>query len=127
MRVDWFRVGAASALIGVAAGAFGAHGLKARVDPTDLQAFETGVRYHLVHALALVILGLLPPGRAVRLAGWLFLAGTILFAGSLYVLGVTGSRALVLLTPLGGVAFLAGWAILVINAPRLRGDPESGP
>ena len=111
----FFGLGSASALIAVALGAFGAHGLRARIVPDMLTTFEIGVRYQLYHALALLavgaIAGRLPTG-AVSAAGWLFVAGTVIFSGSLYTLALTGQRWLGAVTPLGGLAFLAGWAVL---------------
>jgi uncharacterized membrane protein YgdD (TMEM256/DUF423 family) len=111
----FFALGAVLAALGVAAGAFGAHALRGRLAPDLLAVFETGVRYHLVHALALLSVAWAStrwPGRATNIAGWLFLAGTVLFSGSLYALSVSGIRALGAITPLGGVAFIAGWMAL---------------
>jgi uncharacterized membrane protein YgdD (TMEM256/DUF423 family) len=114
-------LGAISAFIGVGAGAFGAHALKARLAPDLLAVFDTGSRYQLVHALALLAVGWACqrwPGSPVRWAGWSFVAGTILFSGSLYALALTGVRQLGAVTPFGGVAFLAGWALLAWSAWR---------
>jgi len=114
-------MGAVSALVAVAAGAFGAHGLKARLSPEMLAVFETGARYQMYHALALLAAAWAVarwPGAAAEWAGWLFLAGTVLFSGSLYALAFTGVRWLGAVTPLGGVAFLAGWAALAWAAAR---------
>jgi uncharacterized membrane protein YgdD (TMEM256/DUF423 family) len=114
-------LGAASAFVGVAAGAFGAHALKARLSPELLAVFETGARYQLIHALALLAVGWACqrwPGTPVRSAGWCFVAGTLLFSGSLYALALTGVRGLGAVTPFGGVAFLAGWALLSWSAWR---------
>jgi uncharacterized membrane protein YgdD (TMEM256/DUF423 family) len=111
----FFGLGCASAFVAVALGAFGAHGLRAQLVPDMLQVFEIGVRYQLYHALALLAVGSAAgrlPGSTVAAAGWLFVAGTILFSGSLYALSLTGHRWLGAITPLGGVAFLAGWAAL---------------
>jgi uncharacterized membrane protein YgdD (TMEM256/DUF423 family) len=111
----FFALGAVLAALGVAAGAFGAHALRGRLAPDLLAVFETGVRYHLIHALALLSVAWAStrwPGRATNIAGWLFLAGTVLFSGSLYALSVSGIRALGAITPLGGVAFIAGWMAL---------------
>ena len=115
----WLFVGAVNGFLAVAAGAFAAHGLETRVDARALQIFQTGAHYHLTHALALVAVALVPKGAATRmlgLAGWLFTAGIVLFSGSLYFLVLAGSNALVLLTPLGGLAFLAGWLTLAYAA-----------
>jgi uncharacterized membrane protein YgdD (TMEM256/DUF423 family) len=111
--------GAIAGLIAVAFGAFGAHGLRGRLAPDMLAVFETGVRYHMYHALALLLVAALAPrlpGKAIVSAGWLFVAGIVLFSGSLYVLAVTGVTALGAITPIGGVAFLAGWVALAIAA-----------
>ncbi|PYO98745.1 MAG: DUF423 domain-containing protein [Gemmatimonadetes bacterium] len=108
-------LGAVSAFVAVAAGAFGAHALRALLPPDQLAAFETGARYQMYHALALLLVAWAVtrwPVPAVRLAGWLFVAGTIVFSGSLYALGLTGVRALGAVTPVGGLCFLAGWASL---------------
>ena len=109
--------GAVAGLIAVGFGAFGAHGLRGRLTPDMLAVFETGVRYHMYHALALLLTAaLMPrvPGKAIVAAGWLFVAGIVLFSGSLYLLAVTGVTILGAVTPFGGVAFLAGWAALAI-------------
>lgn len=110
--------GCISACIGVAAGAFGAHALKGVVSPELLVVYETGVRYQLVHAVALLAVGLAaairPEGRWA-LPTCLFVAGTALFSGSLYVLALTGIRWLGAVTPLGGVCFLAGWLAAAIG------------
>jgi uncharacterized membrane protein YgdD (TMEM256/DUF423 family) len=117
----FFALGAASALIGVAAGAFGAHGLQGRLPADRLDVYESAVRYQLVHALALLAVAWATtrwPGPWASAAGWLFIAGTALFCGSLYALSLTGLRWLGAITPFGGVAFLAGWACLVWAAYR---------
>jgi len=108
-------LGAVSAFVAVAAGAFGAHALRARLTPDLLAVFETGARYQMYHALALFAVawatGRFPHG-AIGAAGWLFVAGTVIFSGSLYALALSGVRALGAVTPLGGVCFLAGWLML---------------
>jgi len=111
----FFALGSISAFIAVALGAFAAHGLKSRLDAAMLASFETGVRYHMYHALALLAVAWACarwPGATVNAAGWLFIAGTVLFSGSLYALSLTGARALGAITPFGGLAFLAGWLCL---------------
>ena len=116
-------VGALSAGLAVAAGAFGAHALKGHLSAEDLAVFETGARYQMYHALALLAVAWAAsrwPGPSVTAAGWLFVAGTILFSGSLYALALSGIRWLGAITPLGGVAFLAGWACLALGAWRGR-------
>lgn len=108
-------LGAVSAALAVAAGAFGAHGLRDRLGPDLLTIFETGARYHIYHALALFAVAWAAgqtPHPAVRWAGGLFIAGTVLFSGSLYLLALTGSRWLGAVTPVGGLAFIAGWLAL---------------
>ena len=115
----FFALGSLSAFIGVALGAFAAHGLKSRLDPAMLATFETGVRYHMYHALALLAVGWVCtrwPGTAANASGWLFVAGTVLFSGSLYALALSGTRWLGAITPLGGVAFLGGWLCLAWTA-----------
>jgi uncharacterized membrane protein YgdD (TMEM256/DUF423 family) len=117
----FFALGSASALLGVAAGAFGAHGLRSRLTPDLLAVFETGARYQMYHALALLGVGWAVsrwPGPWPVRAGWLFLVGTLLFSGSLYALALTGIRWLGAITPLGGVAFLAGWTCLLLGLLR---------
>jgi uncharacterized membrane protein YgdD (TMEM256/DUF423 family) len=94
---------------GVALGAFGAHGLRARLDARALESWETAVRYHLVHAAALLALALSPYAARLHGPGWLFVAGIVLFSGSLYALALGGPRLLGPVTPLGGLALLAGW------------------
>ncbi|WP_027896737.1 DUF423 domain-containing protein [Zestomonas thermotolerans] len=101
----------------VALGAFAAHGLKGQLSAELLTVFQTGVHYQMVHALALlavVLLGLHAPGRALLTAGGLFVLGILLFSGSLYLLALTGTRALGAITPFGGVSFLGGWLSLGI-------------
>lgn len=115
----FFSLGAVSAFVSVAAGAFGAHALRARLSPELLAAFETGARYQMYHALGLIVVAWAAarwPGSLPQWAGWLFLAGTLLFSGSLYALALSGVRALGAITPLGGVAFLAGWICLALAA-----------
>ncbi|HEX6183482.1 MAG TPA: DUF423 domain-containing protein [Pyrinomonadaceae bacterium] len=111
----FYLIGAVSAFVGVAAGAFGAHGLKERLSADMLAVFETGVRYQMYHALALFAAGWAAarwPGGLTSAAGWLFVAGTLIFSGSLYLLTLTGQRWLGAITPIGGLAFLAGWLCL---------------
>jgi len=112
-------VGALMGFVGVGLGAFGAHALKGRLSPDMLAVFETGVRYQMYHALALLATAALmarSDGRAVVVAGWSFTAGILLFSGSLYALAFTGVTMLGAVTPIGGVAFLAGWVALAIAA-----------
>jgi uncharacterized membrane protein YgdD (TMEM256/DUF423 family) len=119
--------GACSAGVAVALGAFGAHGLRGILSPEMLAVYETGVRYQMYHALALVAAGLAGlsggnPGRRLLIgASWAFACGTILFSGSLYALALTGLRVLGAVTPVGGLAFLAGWGLF--GAAFLRREP----
>lgn len=118
-------IGSLNALLGVALGAFGAHGLKSRVPPEMLTVWQTAVQYHLVHALGLLLIGilaqLLPDSALVRQAGWALLLGVVLFSGSLYLMVLSGVRMLGAITPLGGLAFLAGWGLLALAAWGARG------
>ena len=110
----WIQAGAVGMFLAVALGAFAAHGLKARLTPEMLTVFETGVRYHVYHALALVALG---AARGPEKAGWCFIAGIVVFSGSLYVLALTGEKRLGMITPIGGLLFLAGWLLFALK-PR---------
>ena len=119
----FFGLGALSALISVAAGAFGAHALRASLTPEYLTTFETAARYQMYHALGLLAVAWAItrwPGALTVWAGWLFVAGTVLFSGSLYILALTGTRWLGAVTPLGGLAFLVGWLCLLLSAVRPR-------
>jgi uncharacterized membrane protein YgdD (TMEM256/DUF423 family) len=119
----FFGVGALSALISVAAGAFGAHALRGRLAPDYLAVFETAARYQMYHALALFAVAWAItrwPGPLPVWAGWLFVGGTVVFSGSLYILALSGIRWFGAITPLGGAAFLAGWLCLMVSAVRNR-------
>ncbi len=121
-----FAAGSVAALLGVVLGAFGAHALRDRLSPDLLAVFETGVRYHFYHALALFAAAYAAsrwPDGSGGLAGWCFLAGLALFSGSLYLLALTGVRWLGAITPLGGVAFIAGWVALAWTATRSSSGP----
>ncbi len=123
MTTGWVAMGAGAAGLGVAVGAFGAHGLRAHVSPEALAVFETGVRYQMYHALGLIaVAGAAArwPGPWAQVAGWSFAAGIVLFSGSLYLMALTGARWLGAITPIGGVAFIAGWAALATAALRAR-------
>ncbi|AMV38852.1 DUF423 domain-containing protein [Planctomyces sp. SH-PL62] len=117
----WLRIGAVWGFLAVATGAFGAHGLKERLEATgQLANFQTGAQYHMYMALALVTVGLLQlsgrSGPALSVAGWAFLVGSMIFSGTLYALGVSGQRWLGAITPIGGVLILVGWAALAVAA-----------
>lgn len=112
--------GSLCAAIGVGLGAFGAHALRDTLGPQMLQVYETGVRYQLTHALAMILAGVLagrwPARPSAALAGWLFLLGTILFSGSLYALTLTGARWFGAITPAGGACLIGGWVALAYAA-----------
>jgi uncharacterized membrane protein YgdD (TMEM256/DUF423 family) len=112
--------GAALAGLGIALGAFGAHGLKAALSPEALGWWQTGVQYQMWHALALLLIGALPLPRLGAAAG-LIAAGTLVFSGSLYLMALTGARWLGAVTPLGGAAMIAGWALLAWRLSRREG------
>jgi len=117
----WLLLASLNGFLGVAAGAFGAHALKARLPVDLLAAFETGARYQLVHAAALLGVAWLAsarPGALSTAAGACFAVGTVLFSGSLYALALSGVRTFGAITPLGGVCFMAGWALLGVAALR---------
>jgi uncharacterized membrane protein YgdD (TMEM256/DUF423 family) len=116
---NFLVIGSVAAFLAVGLGAFGAHGLRTRLSPDMLAVFETGVRYHMYHAIAIVATGLAMgrlSGWLVLAAGWSFAAGIVLFSGSLYLLAITGVTTLGAITPLGGLAFLVGWACLAFAA-----------
>jgi uncharacterized membrane protein YgdD (TMEM256/DUF423 family) len=119
MSSVFLTVGALSGGLAVALGAFGAHGLQTRLAAEKLATYETAVRYHFYHALALVAVGLAqgiwPGAGLLSSAGWLFVAGTVLFSGSLYLLAISGVRWLGAIAPLGGLAFIAGWVLMAFG------------
>jgi uncharacterized membrane protein YgdD (TMEM256/DUF423 family) len=124
MNKKFIATGAILAGLAVAFGAFGAHGLKKIVEAETIQTFQTGVQYQLYHAIALVLVGMLIekyPGNFLRFAGWFFIAGIILFSGSLYLLVLlkatetVGLTKIGLITPFGGISFIAGWVCLFIS------------
>jgi uncharacterized membrane protein YgdD (TMEM256/DUF423 family) len=120
MDRTFLLLGSVLGFLGVAFGAFGAHALKARLSPDMLAVFETGVRYQMYHVFAVLIvaaaIGHIGNARVLVIAGWLFVAGIVVFSGSLYALALTGSRGLGAITPIGGLLFLAGWAVLALFA-----------
>lgn len=117
-RSPLIAAGALNAALAVAAGAFAAHGLRGRLETGALEVFETGARYHIYHALAMIVAGLLVERAATSTAGWIFQAGIVLFCGSLYALALTDVKMLGAVTPFGGLAFLAGWLWLAWCAWR---------
>jgi uncharacterized membrane protein YgdD (TMEM256/DUF423 family) len=120
MNRTFLLIGAAFGFLGVVFGAFGAHALRNRLSPDMLAVFETGVRYQMYHALAILIVaaatGHFGNARLLGAAGWTFTAGVVLFSGSLYALALSDVRILGAITPIGGLLFLAGWAMLVVFA-----------
>jgi uncharacterized membrane protein YgdD (TMEM256/DUF423 family) len=120
MANTFMLIGSLAGFLGVAAGAFGAHGLRSRLSSDMLSVFETAVRYQMYHALALLItaavIGRVGDARLLSIAGWSFITGVVLFSGSLYGLALSGTSALGAITPLGGVAFLVGWGCLALFA-----------
>lgn len=118
-------LGASNGFLAVALGAFAAHGLRNSLEPRLLETFQTGVQYHMYHALALILVALLAssqPSTLVRTSGYLFALGILLFSGSLYALSLTGIRWLGAITPIGGLAFLAAWACLCWAAVAGQGS-----
>ena len=119
MARTFFLIGAVSGFVGVALGAFAAHALRGRLSAEMLSVFETGVRYQMYHALAILLIAASLPrldARLAGIAGWCFTAGISLFSGSLYVLAVTGITTFGAITPIGGLVLLAGWACLASAA-----------
>ena len=126
----WLCAAAVNGLLAVAVGALAAHGLRGRVEPEQIAWIETGSEYGMAHGLALIGVALLwgrtpPPPRSLRLAGWGFLLGTALFSGALYVMGLTGLRALGAVVPVGGILLLGGWAALFVHGWGLRGNSKT--
>lgn len=117
----WIVIGAILGFLSVALGAFGAHGLRSKVTPELLSSFETGARYQMYHSLALILVGILANHSSSPLLEWsgrLFLAGVVLFSGSLYMLVFTGMNSFGAITPSGGLCFMAGWISLALAAYR---------
>jgi len=114
--MNWTAVAAILLALAVAIGAFGAHGLRGRLDEYSMNVYERAVLYHFIHALGLLIVSALP--RPSTAACWLFLIGIVLFSGSLYILAITGIKTLGAVTPFGGVSFIAAWILLAISALR---------
>src|SRR5262249_49516728 len=120
MDRTFFVIGAVLGFLGVTLGAFGAHALKSRLSPEMLALFVTGVRYHMYHTFAVLIgaaaIGHIGSARLLVIAGWCFVAGIVLFSGSLYALALTSVGMLGAITPIGGLLFLIGWAFLAFFA-----------
>lgn len=115
-------IGAINAFLSVALGAFGAHGLEGKVEPKYLEIWKTGVQYQMFHAAGMILVGILigqvQASSLLNWSGWMMLAGTVIFSGSLYALTLSGVKVLGAITPIGGVAFLAGWVLLVLAAMK---------
>lgn len=126
MAKTFLTIAAIAGFLAVALGAFGAHGLRGRLTPELMSAFETGVQYHFYHTLALLAVAVLMntnvDAPALNVGGGLFVVGIVLFSGSLYLMALTGTRWLGAITPMGGVAFLAGWLCLAWSAIRSTGN-----
>ncbi len=119
----FITLAALSGMFAVIFGAFGAHGLRGRLDDYAMGVFETAVQYHFYHALALLAVGIIalsqPQTTLLKSSGWLFLLGTLIFSGSLYILALSGVKWLGAVTPLGGLAFIAGWACLAVASWKM--------
>jgi len=121
MNRTFVSLGSGLAFLGVALGAFGTHGLRDRLSSSSLQIWQTAVQYQLIHALGLILIGLIAAHsdeRLIRLSGWLLYYGVLIFSGSLYILAVTGIGWFGAITPIGGVCFLSGWGSLAWTASR---------
>jgi len=116
--MNWTAVAAIFLALAVALGAFGAHGLRGRIDDYSMNVYDRAVFYHFVHALGLLMVSFMP--RLSAVVGWLLVAGMVLFSGSLYVLAITGVRTLGAVTPFGGIAFIAAWVLLAWTARKAR-------
>jgi uncharacterized membrane protein YgdD (TMEM256/DUF423 family) len=119
MKANWIAIGSASGALAVALGAFGAHALKARVGPDDLEIWRTAVQYQAIHALALVLFGLFRERHGSgALPAWCFLSGSAIFSGTLYGIVLGGPRLLGAVTPVGGLLFIAGWIAFALYSLR---------
>src|SRR3954449_9319563 len=123
--MNWTALGSVLMALAVAAGAFGAHGLRNKLDPYSMSVYEKAVFYHFVHALGILLIAVLTRTGAITSSGqaraaWLLLIGILVFSGSLYALAVSGIRILGAITPIGGVAFIAGWLVLAHEAMRVQ-------
>jgi uncharacterized membrane protein YgdD (TMEM256/DUF423 family) len=121
--MNWTAIGAVLMALAVGMGAFGAHGLRNRLDAYSISVYEKAVFYHFIHALGILVVSLLARTNAISISGqarvgWLFLIGMIMFSGSLYALALSGLRILGAITPIGGIAFIAGWLLLAYEAVR---------
>ncbi|RAW19584.1 DUF423 domain-containing protein [Paenibacillus taichungensis] len=128
MQRKWMMLGAVLTMLSVAIGAFGAHMLKEKIGADAIAVYETGVQYHMIHAIGLLIIGLtagqLGPSTKLKWAARLLFIGIIIFSGSLYVLSISGIKILGAITPIGGVAFIVGWLLLALDVWQ-RGKDRS--
>ncbi|MFD2117106.1 DUF423 domain-containing protein [Paenibacillus yanchengensis] len=124
MKINYFTIGAFSATLAIALGAFGAHGLEGKITEHYIQVFETGVRYHMYSSLGLMLIGLLSKivanNKSFINGAHFILAGTIIFSGSLYILSLTSFSKLGMITPIGGVAMIIGWCMVAISAGKQK-------
>jgi uncharacterized membrane protein YgdD (TMEM256/DUF423 family) len=124
MPRTFLMIGSINALLCVAFGAFGAHGLKQRLTTDMLAVYQTGVQYHFYHSLGLILIGLvlfhLPKSKHLVISGWLMVTGIVLFSVSLYALSLTGIRGLGMVTPFGGVAFLSAWGLFAYGVSTAK-------
>jgi uncharacterized membrane protein YgdD (TMEM256/DUF423 family) len=123
--MNWSAIGSVLLALAVGMGAFGAHGLRNRLDAYSMSVYEKAVFYHFIHAVGILLVALLARTNAISAAGqarvgWLLLIGIIVFSGSLYTLAVSGLRILGAITPIGGIAFIAGWLVLAYEALHAR-------
>ncbi|MGI8958462.1 MAG: DUF423 domain-containing protein [Bryobacteraceae bacterium] len=123
--MNWTAIGALLMALAVGMGAFGAHGLRNRLDAYSMSVYEKAVFYHFLHSLGILLVSLLARANAISIPGqarvaWLLLAGIIIFSGSLYALALSGTRILGAITPIGGIAFIAGWLLLAYEAVRAK-------
>ncbi len=126
MRPPFLLIAAIGGFVGVAMGAFGAHGLKSILTEYQLDIYKTAVSYQMWHSLLLAVIAMLPVHNLLRWAGWSLVAGIVLFSGSLYLLAIFNIRWLGMVTPLGGLAFLIGWALLAGRAYQQRRETIHG-
>ncbi|MGG0538250.1 DUF423 domain-containing protein [Priestia aryabhattai] len=118
----FLTIGAINAMLAVALGAFGAHGLEGKISEKYLEVWKTGVQYQMFHAIGLFVIAFLlskfPQSSLLTASGWIMFAGIVLFSGSLYVLSTSGIKVLGAITPLGGVAFIVAWILIVVAAVK---------
>lgn len=126
MRSPFLTMAAVAGFIGVAMGAFGAHGLKHVLSEHHLDVYKTAVSYQMWHALLLALIGVLPNRKQLRWAGWLTIVGIVLFSGSLYLLAIFDLGWLGIITPFGGAAFLLAWGLLALTSFQYQQEPDHG-